>query len=100
MISKTELKFIDPQYFNFLQMGCLTIYIQSKNTKHYWGIHLEEYPTFRHFKIYHKHNNHDQYHRHTDARNIRAAIEHIKSHDAFQLNGRKYINSPTLTTVL
>ncbi len=100
MITKIELKFIDPQYFNILQMGCLTIYVQSKNTKHYWSIHLEEYPSFRHFKIYHKHNNHDQYHRHRDARNIRAAIEHIKSHDAFQLNGRKYINSQTLTTVL
>lgn len=89
MISKTELKFLDTQYFNILQMGGFTIYVQSKNTKHYWGIHLEQYPTFRHFKIYHKHNNHDQYHRHRDARNLKVAIEQIKSHDAFQLNGRK-----------
>lgn len=100
MISKTELKSIDPQYFNILQMGCITIYVQSKNTKHYWGIHLEEYPTFRHFRIYHKHNSHDQYHRHRDARSINAAIEHIQSHDAFQLNGRNPIDISTLTTVL
>ncbi len=89
MITKTELKSFDTQYFNILQMGCFAIYVQSKNTKHYWGIHLEQYPTFRHFRIYHKHNNHDQYHRHRDARSIDAAIEHIKAHDGFQLNGRK-----------
>lgn len=100
MITKSELKFIDPQYFNILQMGCFAIYLQSKNTKHFWAIQVEEYPTFRHFKIYHKHNSHDQYHRHRDARNIHAAIEQIKSHDAFQLNGRKHINILTLTTVL
>ena len=89
MISKTELKSIDTQYFNVLQMGCFAIYVQSKSTKHYWGIHLEQYPTFRHFKIYHKHSSHDQYHRHRDARSIDAAIEHIQAHDAFQLGGRK-----------
>lgn len=91
MITRNELKYIDPQYFNILQMGCFSIYIQSKNTKHYWSIHIEEYPTFRHFKIYHKHNCYDQYHRHRDARSIIAAIEHIKAHDTFQLSGRKPI---------
>ncbi|MGF7145025.1 hypothetical protein HNQ56_003458 [Anaerotaenia torta] len=93
MITKTEFKSIDTQYFNVLQMGCYSIYVQSKNTKHYWGIHVEEYPTFRHFRIYHKHNNHDQYHRHKDARSLSVAIEHIKSHDTFQLNGRKPLNN-------
>jgi hypothetical protein len=93
MITRNELKSIDPQYFNILQMGCFSIYIQSKNTKHYWGINIEEYPTFRHFKIYHKHNFHDQYHRHRDAKSIIAAIEHIKAHDAYQLKGRKPKNN-------
>jgi len=88
MITKKELKAIDPKYFNTIHMGCFAIYVQSKNTKHYWGIHLEEYPSFRHFKIYHKHNIHDQYHRHSDAKNIKAAIEHIQAHDAFHLNVR------------
>jgi hypothetical protein len=99
MISKTELKCIDTKYFNVLQMGCFTIYVQSKNTKHYWGIHLEEYPTFRHFRIYHKHNSHDDYHRHRDARSLTVAIEQIKSHDAFQLNGRKPVEKILCETV-
>lgn len=89
MICKTELKFIDTRYFKILQMGSFSIYVQSVNTKHYWGIHIEQYPTFRHYKIYHKHNSHDQYHRHSDAKNLKAAIEHIQNHDAFQLNGRR-----------
>lgn len=101
MITKTELKAIDTLYFNVLLTGCFAIYVQSKNTKHFWGIIEEEYSTFRHFKIYHKHNSHDQYHRHRDARSIKAAIEHIHAHDAFQTNGRKpFEKRPYLTTVL
>jgi hypothetical protein len=93
MITKTELKSVDTQYFDVLQMGCFAIFVQSKNTKHFWTIQVEEYPTFRHFKIYHKHNSHNEYHRHNDARSLTMAIEHIKSHDAFQLNGRKPVKN-------
>lgn len=99
MITKTELNSIDTQYFNILQMGCFAIYVQSKNTKHFWAIHLEEYPTFRHFKIYHKHNSRDEYHRHRDARSLSVVIEQIKSHDAFQLNGRKPVKKILVETV-
>lgn len=88
MISKNTLKSIDTKYFTVLQMGCFTIYVQYKNTKHYWDTHLEEYPTFKHYKIYHKHNSHDEYHRHRDARSLASAIEQIESHDDFQLDGR------------
>ncbi len=91
MITKTELKSFDTRYFDVIQMGCYTIYVQSKNTRHFWGIQVEEYPTFRHFRIYHKHNSRDEYHRHRDARSLSVAIEQIQSHDAFQLGGRKHI---------
>lgn len=99
MISKTELKTINIHYFNVMQMGYFSVYLQSKNTKHFWGIHLAEYPTFRNFKVYHKHNSHDQYHRHRDARSLKAAIEHIKAHDDFQLNGRKSMQKTSNKTV-
>jgi hypothetical protein len=99
MITSAELKSIDVQYFNVLQMGCFSIYVQSKNTKHFWAIHVEEFPTFRHFKIYHKHNSHDEYHRHRDARSLSLAIEQIKSHDAFQENGRKPVEKILIETV-
>jgi hypothetical protein len=94
MISKTELKAIDSQYFNVIQEGCFAVYLQSKNTKHFWGIQVEEFPPFfRHFKIYHKHNSHNDYHRHRDAKSLSVAIDQIKSHDTFQLNGRKPVKN-------
>lgn len=99
MIRKNELKLVDTKYFNVLEMGSYVIYLQSKNTKHFWGIHLTEYPTFRHFKIHHKHNYHNYYHRHRDARSLSVAIEQIKAHDAFQLNGRKPVNKILSKTV-
>jgi len=93
MITKTELKSIDTQYFDILQMGCFTVYVQSRNTNHYWSIQVEEYPNFRHYEIYHKHNSHNEYQRHSDVRSLSVAIEHIKGHDAFQLNGRKSVKN-------
>ena len=89
MISKKELNSIDEHYFNVIHKGCYAIYLQSKNTKHFWGIIEEKYPTFRHFQIYHKHNHNDEYHRHRDRSNLNKAITSIKEHDVFQLNGRK-----------
>ena len=99
MISKAELQAIDVQYFDVLLLGCYSIYVRSKNTGHYWGICIEEYATFRHFLVYHKHNHHDEYHRHRDARSLSVAIGHIKSHDAYQLNGRKPIK-PASTGII
>jgi hypothetical protein len=93
MITKTELKSIDTRYFDVILIGCFSIYVRSKNTKHYWAIQVEEYPTFRHYKIYHKHNYHDEYHRHRDAKSLSVAIDQIKSHDTFQLNGRKPVKN-------
>lgn len=89
MITNNELKIIDPNYFNIIQLGPFAIYIQSKNTGHYWGILLSKYPTFRNFQIHHKHHSHNEYHRHSDASSIKAAIEHIKDHDAFHINKKK-----------
>lgn len=100
MISKTELEFVDTKYFNIIQMGCFNIYVQSKNTKHFWGIQVEEYSTFRHFKIYHKHNSYDEYHRHRDARSLSVAIEQIKSHDTYQLNERRIVKNYTLSETI
>ena len=88
MITAKELKQISKDYFHIIQANGFAIYLQSKNTKHFWGILIAEYPTFRNFQIYHKHNLHDSYHRHRDAPTLLAAIEGIKGHDEFQMGGR------------
>ena len=88
MITTKELNSINKDYFHIIQANGFAVYLQSKNTKHFWGILIAEYPTFRNFQIYHKHNQHDSYHRHKDAPTLLAAIESIKGHDKFQMNGR------------
>lgn len=89
LITNKELKQIDKKYFHIIQASGFAFYLQSKNTKHFWGITLAEYPTFRNFQIYHKHNQHDAYHRHKDAPTVSAAIERIVGHDKFQMNDRR-----------
>lgn len=89
MISQEELQMIDNQYFNVIQKSCFIISLQSKNTKHYWNIVEEEFPHFRHFKVYHKHNQSDEFHRHRDRGNLSLVLQDIIDHDIFQMKGRK-----------
>ncbi len=90
MISKKERLMFDAAYFNILLNNGFAISVQSKNTKHYWHIIEEEFDSFRHFKLYHKHNRLDEFHRHRDKKNMAAVVDEIKSHDEFQLNGRRF----------
>lgn len=89
MITEKEKKLFDTEYFNILLINGVAISVQSKNTKHYWHIEEEEFAHFRHFKLYHKHNRSDEFHRHRDRKNMAAVIDEIKGHDKFQMNGRK-----------
>lgn len=91
MITAKELKLIDRNYFKVIQAGGFTISLQSKNTGHYWFLAVEEYSTFRHFKVSHKHNHADVFHAHRDAPNLKVAIERIRAHDEFQMRGRKQL---------
>ena len=98
MFTQSELLSIDTSYFKVIQAGCYSVYLQSVNTGHYWGIVSEEFKSFKHCKIYHKHHHHNAYHEHRSSRNIKAAIEAIQSHDAFVVNGRRPIK-PTYAEV-
>ncbi len=89
MITKKELKELKGNYFDVLQAGAFAITLKSKNTGHYWHLLEREYPTFRHFAIYHKHNAVDAYHAQGTARDLATAVSRIMSHDEFQMNGRK-----------
>ena len=89
MITKEEIKELDGNYFEVLQTGAFAITLKSKNTGHYWHLLEREYPSFRHFVIYHKHNASDAYHAQGTACDLAAAVSGIMSHDEFQMNGRK-----------
>lgn len=63
----------------------------AEPTGHYWYLHNTEYPSEESCIIFHKHKASHPYHRHGKSKNLRQAIRSIKGHDAFQMNGRKYI---------
>ena len=89
MITTKELELISKDYFRVIQTSGYAVYLQSKNTKHFWGIMVAEYSDFRNSQIYHKHHQNYSYHRHKDAPTIIAMIEGIKGRDKYQLNGRR-----------
>ena len=89
MITKEELNELKESYFEVLQAGAFAITLKSKNTGHFWHLLEREYPTFRHFVIYHKHNAADAYHAQGTACDLATAVSGIMSHDEFQMNGRK-----------
>jgi hypothetical protein len=91
MITKEELKKVEGNYFEVLQAGAFAITLKSKNTGHYWHLLEREYPTFRNFVIYHKHNVSDEYHVQGTACDLATAVSGIRSHDEFQMNGRKKV---------
>ena len=79
---------IKDDYFNIIAINAYCITVQSKNTKHYWHIEHEEFPSFQHCIIYHNHWKNMQYHKHGHSGSLDKAILKIKEHDKFQLAGR------------
>jgi hypothetical protein len=94
MFTAKELNKIDRHYFNVIQAGCYCVTLQSKNTQHYWHITHLEYPAFTSCQIEHKHNYSDSYHQHGHSKTLAQALQSIKAHDAFQLNGRRAHRKP------
>ena len=95
MFNADEIKCLDSKYFTIIYTDVYDVTIQSKNTGHYWSLHNPEYPTEGQGIVFHSHHadktGRVPYHLHGRAKNLRQAIKSIKSHDAFQLNGRRPI---------
>lgn len=88
MLTLKDLDNIDRNYFNIIHATSLCVTLQSKNTRHYWHILYEEYPHFKTYQIFHKHNEFDAYHFQKNQCSFLKAIETIKAHDNFQINVR------------
>ena len=93
MFNKKDLSQIDKTYFKVAAATCYNICLQSKNTKHHWIIQSIINNGFRSLIIYHRHGNNGEFHIQPrfHPRSVAQAQELIKSHDLFQLNGRKPI---------
>ncbi len=91
MFSTEDLRCLDPDYFVIIYADLYDVTIKSKNTGHYWYLHNPEYPEDGTTIIFHSHKGigREPYHLHGRANNLKKAVRSIRSHDKWQLNGRK-----------
>ena len=89
MYTQAELDNFDRKYFSVILANEYDITLLSKNTHHMWQLHSVELPDGDVIVTFHKHHVSDQYHTHSRSRTLSRAIRDIKSHDQFQLNGRR-----------
>lgn len=89
MYTQQELDAIDRKYFAVIIADQYDVTLMSKNTHHVWQLHNVELPDGEVTVVFHKHHASDPYHAHRRSRTLNRAIRDIKSHDLFQLNGRK-----------
>ena len=88
MFSPKELN-IDTDYFEIIGYSSFCVTLKSRNTGHYWHIQNVDGKNYRSCKVYHRHKSSGEYHLHGHVGTLRKCISDIKSHDQFQLNGRK-----------
>ena len=89
MFTTEELQAIDRKYFTVIVADAYDVTLISNNTKHVWYICNVELKDRNLCLVYHKHKISHPYHSHSQCGTLRRAIRDIKSHDQFQLNGRK-----------
>lgn len=86
MLKFTENISIDRNYFDVLDILSDQVVIKSKCTGHSWWL---IFMGGRYIDIYHKHKDRDKFHWHQSVLTFSDAVDEIKGHDEFQLNGRK-----------
>ena len=91
MYTQQELASIDRNYFAVIVADEYDVTLMSLNTRHMWQLHNVELPDGAVTVIFHKHHASDPYHAHSKSRSLNRAIRDIKSHDQFQLNGRRKV---------
>ena len=91
MFTQRELDSIDKKYFAVIVADQYDVTLMSLNTRHVWQLHNVELPDGDVTVVFHKHHASDPYHTHSRSRSLGRAIRDIKSHDQFQLNGRKRV---------
>ena len=89
MFSNEQLANIDGKYFNIICADGLDVAIQSPNTGHWWYLHSTGCVGDNACIIFHKHKLTHPYHQHGRARTIENALKRIKSHDKWQMCGKK-----------
>ena len=92
MFKKEDIESIDRKYFTVIVANEYDITLVSNNTHHVWYIHNVELPDRELCIVFHKHKASHPYHNHSWCGTLKKAIKDIKSHDQFQLNGRRPVH--------
>ena len=90
MFSLQQTTSISRNYFKVIDVSAYYVYIQSKNTGHYWFISCETFSTFETITIYHKHKYEDPLHFQCRAASLKGAIFKIKDHDKYQMRRNEF----------
>lgn len=90
MFTPKECRLLSAPYFRLIRQTDAFYEIQSKNTGHFWIIKKPQTAQQNPIIIYHKHTRETPYyHKHGKAWNVQSALQQIKSHDVYQMNGRQ-----------
>ena len=89
MFNLDDLKCLDPEYFCIITVDDYDVTVMSRNTGHYCYLHNPESPEEGTVIIFYKHKFYHSYHQHGRANTLRLAVIGIKSHDKWQMGGRK-----------
>ena len=89
MFSNEDLQSLDSEYFSIIMTGAYVVTIMNWNTGHYWYLHNPENPESGTVVIFHKHKASHPYH-HGRANGLWQAVQEIRRHDRWQMNGRKW----------
>lgn len=90
MYTQQELSNLDRKYFEVIVASDYDITLLSRNTKHMWQLHSVELPDGSLIVLFHKHHVSDEYHlQKRFSGDLDSVIRSIKSHDRFQMNGRR-----------
>lgn len=89
MFNTEDMKCLDKNYFEVIAVSDYDVTIMSRNTGHIWYLHNPEYPCNGSVVIFHKHKASHPYHQHGRANTLSQAVRQIKSHDRWQMGGRK-----------
>ena len=93
MFTQEDFSQINKDYFIIRITTPYNIHLISKNTKHHWVIQPQTFNNCRILTVLHRHGQSGEFHIQPrfHPHSVDQAQELIKSHDKFQLNGRRKI---------
>ena len=90
MFDANDLMCLDTKYFQIINVNEYDVTVMSRNTGHYWYMHNPEYPEQGTIILFHRHSGNLPYHYQKREKSLRSAVQYIRKHDRFQMNGRKW----------